>query len=80
MADSTNLIKQIDVGGTIYDVYDRQAEHVLYYSLLSTAISDINNGVSTNAISDVDSAKVKVFTPHTGRLTAMLLDDITESI
>ena len=53
---------------------------VRYYSDLSTAITDINNGVATNALADSDNAKVSVFTAHTGVLTVMLLNDVSESV
>ena len=53
---------------------------VRYYSDLSTAITDINNGVATNALADSDNAKVSVFTAYTGVLTVMLLDDVSESV
>lgn len=50
-----------------------------YYSNLSTAITDINNGVASNALKATTTAKVKVFTAENGRLTVMLLADISES-
>ena len=53
---------------------------VRYYSDLSTAIADINNGVATNALADSDNAKVSVFTAYTGVLTVMLLNDVSESV
>lgn len=52
----------------------------VYYSSLASAITDINNGTKANAITDISTAKVKVFTAHTGKLTVMLLDDVTESV
>ena len=51
-----------------------------FYTNLSLAITDINNGNWNNAITDISAAKVKVFTAHNGKLTVMLLDDVTESV
>ena len=50
-----------------------------YYTSLSAAITDINNGVNTNSLTDVSLAKVKVFVADDGKTTAMLLDNIDES-
>lgn len=58
---------------------DGAVESDYYYTSLSSAIADINNGVTTNSVNDINSAKVRVFYSETGRLTAQLLDDITES-
>ena len=55
------------------------AEEASYYSSLSIAMTDVNNGVSDNALSTEVGAKVKVFTADDGRLTVMLLDDVSES-
>ena len=52
--------------------------HAEYYPSLSAAITDINNGVTTNALTDISYAKAKVFNAENGRLTVMLLGDISE--
>lgn len=54
-------------------------EEASYYSSLSIAMTDVNNGVSDNALSTEVGAKVKVFTADNGRLIVMLLDDVSES-
>lgn len=59
---------------------DGAVESDYYYTSLSSAIADINNGVTTNSMSDANSAKVRVFYSETGRLTVQLLDNITENV
>lgn len=61
-------------------VYRMQKERTVdYYGSISAAISDINNGVTTNALADREGAKTAVFTAHTGGKTVMLLDNVSES-
>ena len=55
-------------------------ETATYYTNLSTAIIDINNGASDSATTDISAAKVEVFTADNGRLTVRLLDNVTESV
>lgn len=50
-----------------------------YYTNLSTAISDINNGVTINALPNASNAYVKVFAAENGRLTVSLLADVEEN-
>lgn len=50
----------------------------LKYADLYSAITDINNDVTTNALIDATNAAVKVFTAHTGAKTVMLLGDVSE--
>jgi lysophospholipase L1-like esterase len=50
-----------------------------YYPDLDQAIQDINEGHDEQVIAYGPSAKVKVFTAENGRLTVMLLDDVSES-
>jgi hypothetical protein len=50
-----------------------------YYPDLDQAIQDINEGHDEQAIAYGPGAKVKVFTAENGRLTAMLLADVSES-
>ncbi len=52
---------------------------VAYYGSLSAAISDVNNGVTDNALSVREGAKAAVFTAHTGARTVMLLEDVSEN-
>lgn len=62
---------------TIDEVFE--ATDVQFYSNLSTAIADINNGITDNALSSLEQGKVKVFTSENGAKTVMLLDDVTET-
>lgn len=57
MADSTNLIKQIDVDGTIYDVYDRDAVHQSD-ELITTADIDTICGTTIQSV-NLESDEVK---------------------
>jgi hypothetical protein len=68
------------VGKQIADVKTSIGISANYYTELSTAISDINNGVTTNSITDMSAAKVKVFPADNGRTTVMLLDNVSESV
>lgn len=49
------------------------------YVSLADALTDVNSGTVDHAITEAADAKVKVFTAHNGRLTVMLVDDVTES-
>ena len=55
------------------------SEIVRYYSSLSGAVNDINNGVTGGALSGKTGAKVSVTTGDTGAKTVMLLDNVSES-
>ena len=48
-----------------------------YYSSLSQAVADVNADSTAGAMSDGFGASVKVFTAQNGRLTIMLLGDVT---
>lgn len=76
-----NLPDPVDAGDAISKSYleAKLIEFDKYYTNLSSAITDINNGNWNNAIIYSDAAKVKVFTSDDGKLTVMLLDDVTES-
>lgn len=50
-----------------------------YYPDLAAAVVDVNNEASDNALTNLSGAKVKVFTAENGRLTVMLLGDVSES-
>lgn len=55
------------------------AANSVLYAKLSTAVTDINNGVTDNAVSALEQGKVKVFTDSNGATTVMLLDDVAEA-
>lgn len=57
--------------------YIHSATDFYYYNSLLQAIEDINNHVWNGATTDLETAKVKVFTADNGALTVMLLDDIS---
>ena len=57
-----------------------EVKDCLYYTTLYAAVSDINNGVSYNSINNQAKAKVKVFPADNGRITVMLLDNVSESV
>lgn len=59
--------------------YIHSATDFYYYNSLLQAIEDINNHVWNGATTDLETAKVKVFTADNGVLTVMLLDDDTFS-
>lgn len=50
-----------------------------YYPDLGQAIQDINEGHDEQAIAPQQGANVKVFTAENGRLTVMLLNDVSEN-
>lgn len=59
---------------------EAEYKNTIYYTSLSQAITDINNGVSDNAISNIVDAKIKVFASNTGRTVVMLINgDIEET-
>ena len=55
------------------------SNYLLYYSSLFDAVTDINNGVTTNSTTDLSAAKVMLTTSDTGRTAIILLDDISET-
>ncbi len=63
-------------GDAINKLYD---EIGYYYPFLSTAIADINNGTTANALIDRSAAKVRISKAENGRTTVTLLDDLTDS-
>ena len=65
--------------GSDYDALVKLNLNGTYYTTLSQAISDVNNGINTNSTTDKSTAKVKVFTAEDGLLTVKLLDNISES-
>ena len=73
-------MKTLTVDGTTFDIVDDSAVHCTYYTNLSTAITDLNNGVTTNAVSDASTAKVSVGKADNGMTTVTLLDNLTESV
>ena len=72
-------MKTLTVDGTTFDIVDDSAVHCTYYTNLSTAITDLNNGVVTNAVVDTSTAKVSVGKADNGMTTVTLLGNVTES-
>lgn len=69
-----------DIPDLVDQVLDEIPGDKVFYSNLSSAVADINNGVMDNALAGIDSAKVAVGKADNGATTVTLLDDVTESV
>lgn len=77
--DNGAVYKCTSVESGVYEWKGMDGGNDTHYSNLSAAISDINNGVTTNALPNEDNACVKVFTAENGRQTVSLLADVEEN-
>lgn len=78
------MVKTFLTNEDIPDLVDQVLSEIpgdkVFYSTLSSAVADINNGVTDNALGGIDSAKVAVGKADNGMTTVTLLDNITESV
>lgn len=74
-----NELKKLIINGVSYTIRDDSAARAnLFYTSLSSAVADLNDGATDNAVTDSNSA-VEVFTAENGEKIVRLLADVSES-